>query len=102
MYQIYFYVPVKYKEMVKNAMFEAGGGELGNYEKCSFEVSGKGQFCPLEGSIPFEGKLGKKEIVEEFKVEMLVKKAVLSQVVLALKNAHPYEEVAYGYFEICR
>ncbi len=100
MYQIYFYVPVKYKEKVKQSMFEAGGGELGHYAQCSFEVLGLGQFKPLKGSNPFEGQIDIIENVKEFKVEMLVQKAKIIAVIDAMKKAHPYEEVAYGYFEV--
>jgi len=100
MYQIYFYVPVKSKEIVKTAMFKAGAGQLGNYEQCCFESPGVGQFQPKTGSNPFTGKIGVLEKVQEYKVEMIVDSKCLNSVISALKLAHPYEEVAFGYFRI--
>lgn len=99
MYQISFYVPITYSQRVKLAMFGAGAGKIGNYEQCSFEVSGIGQFCPSEGANPFVGKIGGLELVNEVKVEMVCDRSVIREVVLALKSAHPYETPAYHVLE---
>lgn len=95
MYQIAFYVPLEHAEKVKESMFAAGAGKLGNYDKCSFESRGLGQFRPLEGSQPFLGQQGRVEKVEEIKVEMICEDEVISQVIKALKSSHPYETPAY-------
>ena len=58
MYHIAFYVPGSHAEKVKESMFNAGAGKIGNYEKCSFEYSGLGQFKPLPGATPFIGSEG--------------------------------------------
>lgn len=99
MYQICVYVPLEDAHSVKSAMFRAGAGRIGNYEQCSFEVSGIGQFSPLAGSTPFIGKMGSLERVNEVKVEMVCEKSVIKEVIYGLKNAHPYETPAYHVFE---
>ena len=95
MYQITFYVPVSHKEQVKDAVFSAGGGRIGNYDSCAFEIIGRGQFRPLKGAKPFLGQEQVVEYVEEAKVELVVEDQFVQSVVSALKNAHPYETVAY-------
>lgn len=95
MYQISFYVPEKDAEKVKNAMFEAGAGHIGNYDHCSWQTSGEGQFRPLKGSNPAIGSHGEVEVVAEFRVEMVCLEKYLAATITAMKRAHPYEEVAY-------
>ena len=95
MYKFEFFVPVDYAEEVKSAVFAAGGGRIGNYDCCSWETEGTGQFRPCEGSNPFIGNAGKVEKVPELKVEMVCNDAVIEDVIAALKEAHPYETPAY-------
>ena len=99
-YQIIFYVPLEHCEAVKEAMFQAGAGKIGNYEACSFQMEGEGQFRPRDNANPFLGETDKLEKVAEYKVEMLCVAEKLESVVVAMKKAHPYEEVAYGVFEM--
>ena len=100
LYQIYFYVPKKEANRVKEAMFKAGAGRIGDYEYCSWECEGIGQFKPKEGANPHIGKVNKLEFVKELKVEMVCEEKYLEDVVKALLKAHPYEEVAYGVIEL--
>lgn len=100
LYSLVFYVPKTYLNEVKEALFLAGAGKLGNYEKCSWETPGQGQFRPVRGSRPFLGELGQLEQVAEFKVEMICRGEVLPQVIKALKKVHPYEEPAYSYWPV--
>lgn len=95
MFHLAFYVPEDHVEKVKEAMFAAGGGRIGNYAKCSFEYKGIGQFLPLEGSHPFIGETQTLARVNEIKVEMVCQRSCLSSVIQALKDAHPYETPAY-------
>ncbi len=95
MWVVSFYVPKEHVEKVKYAMFEAGAGRIGNYDCCSFECEGRGQFRPLEGSQPFIGQANKLEYVVELKVEMVCEDLVIKDVVNALKESHPYETPAY-------
>ena len=91
-----FYVPGEHLEAVKAAMFEAGAGRVGNYDCCAWQTLGQGQYRPLEGSDPHLGQTGKLETVEEYKVEMVCPTAIAEAVVAAMKQAHPYDEVAYS------
>lgn len=95
MIHISFYVPVKDAEKVKEAMFAAGAGRIGNYDYCSFEMKGTGQFRPLPGSHPTIGSECKLESVEELKVDMVCEDEVIRDVIQALKKSHPYETPAY-------
>lgn len=95
MFKLIFYVPVEQAEEVKEAVFKTGAGKLGNYSHCSWQVLGQGQFKPLAGSKPFIGKANTLEVVDEFRVEILVEESLIKEALVALKQAHPYEEPAY-------
>ena len=95
MMHISFYVPVEHAEKVKTAMFEAGGGKIGNYDRVCFEIEGLGQFRPLAGSRPFIGKESEIERLKELKIEMVCEDELATAVVAAMKSAHPYETPAY-------
>lgn len=95
MYKLCLYVPASHLEAVKQALFAAGAGRIGDYDSCCWQVAGQGQFRPLTGSNPFIGEQGQIETVEEYKVELVCDDNVIAMVVAALKQAHPYEEPAY-------
>ena len=94
-----FYVPTENKETVKNALFKAGAGRLGNYDSCAFESEGTGQFRALEGANPTIGELGKLEKISETRVEIVFCDTILKEVISALKKSHPYETVAFNVFK---
>lgn len=96
MYKISVYIPRDYLEEVKLAMFNQGGGRLGNYDHCAWQVLGQGQFRSLEQSNPFKGQKGNKEVLDEYLVEMICDKKHIKSVIDALKKTHPYEEPAYS------
>lgn len=95
MYKLAFFVPPSHVDMVKSAVFAAGGGRIGDYDHCAWQVLGQGQFRPLDGSQPYLGQTGVVEQVEEWKVELVVADDLITQVVAALKQSHPYETPAY-------
>lgn len=95
MYKLAFFVPASHVEVVKQAVFAAGGGRIGDYDHCAWQTLGQGQFRPLDGSQPFLGQAGQVEVVEEWKVELVVADELIVQVVAALKQSHPYETPAY-------
>jgi len=99
-YQISFYVPKESLEEVKVAMFEAGAGRIGEYDYCSWEVLGEGQFRPLDGANPYIGKKNIIEKVMEYKVEMICKEEFLKDTIDAMKKSHPYETPAYSVVEL--
>jgi len=96
----YFYVPDDHLEAVKSAVFDAGAGRIGHYRDCCWQTMGTGQFKPMAGSAPHMGELGERTRVAEVKVEMVCARDVQDQVRAALLDAHPYEEVAYGFINI--
>lgn len=100
MYKLNFFVPHSDKERVKEALFNIGVGRYANYEYCSFETLGHGQFKPINSANPYIGELNKIEIVEEYKVEMICKDELIKKAVELLKATHPYEEVAYEVFRM--
>ncbi|MFJ4384551.1 NGG1p interacting factor NIF3 [Pseudomonas sp. NPDC089408] len=95
MYKLAFFVPASHVDVVKAAVFAAGGGRIGDYDHCAWQTLGQGQFRPLDGSQPFLGQTGQVEVVEEWKVELVVADELVAQVVAALKQSHPYETPAY-------
>jgi len=95
MFKLCFYVPASHLEQVKDAVFKAGAGRIGEYEHCSWQVLGQGQFRPLAGSNPFLGSQDQLEAVEEYRVEMVCEEALIAAAVKALREVHPYEEPAY-------
>lgn len=95
MYLLGFYVPESHLESVKEALFQAGAGNIGNYSKCCWQIKGEGQFLPNENSSPFSGEIGQISHEVEYKVELVCDKTSIKQVIKALKTHHPYEEPAF-------
>ena len=100
LYQIFVHVPETHLEEVKEAMFEAGAGKLGNYSCCSWEVKGEGQFRPEEGSNAYLGEVGKIEKVAEYRVYTFCDRKNIKKIIVAMKAVHPYEMPAYGVTKI--
>src|SRR6056297_774138 len=100
MYKLCFYVPESHLGPVKAAVFAAGGGRIGNYDSCCFQLRGEGQFRPLAGSDPFLGQTGELERVTEYRVELICEESHMASVVAALKAAHPYETPAFDVVEV--
>lgn len=89
------FVPEKDAEAVRQAIFHAGAGAIGNYSECSFNVRGEGTFRPGEGSDPHVGTIGKRHTEQEVRIEAVLQEWQSGSVIRAMKSAHPYEEVAY-------
>lgn len=100
MYKLCFFVPESHLEQVKQAVFSAGGGQIGDYEHCCWQVLGQGQFRPGSGANPFLGSPGELEQVAEYRVEMVCADDLIKEAVAALKQAHPYEEPAYDVWQL--
>ena len=93
--KITVFVPSEDSEKVAQAMFANGAGNIGNYDECSFESTGKGAFKPLDGANPTIGQVDHREFVSETKLEVLCSTHNTAKVLHAMKSAHPYEEVAH-------
>lgn len=100
MFKLEFYVPVEYAETVKSAIFAAGGGRIGDYDRCCWETLGTGQFRPSESATPFIGEPDELEKVPELKVEMVCEDNLIDTVITALIDAHPYETPAYQFWKV--
>jgi len=93
--KLYTFVPIEHIEKIKTAVFNVGGGNIGNYSECSFSVEGMGTFKASDGTNPFVGEIGKQHSEKELKIEIIFPSYLQSKIVNALIAAHPYEEVAY-------
>ncbi|MGF7124429.1 Nif3-like dinuclear metal center hexameric protein [Rhodococcus sp. TAF43] len=92
-------VPTTDTGRVRDALFAAGAGELGDYRECSWTATGDGQFRPLAGANPTLGTVGEVEAVREDRVEVIAPRSARTRVLRALRAAHPYEEPAFDVFE---
>ncbi len=93
--QLAVYCPVSDTEKVKEALFQAGAGDIGNYDECSFSAKGEGTFRANEGCDPHIGNIGERHTEKEEKIEVIFLKYKENTIISALKQAHPYEQVAY-------
>jgi hypothetical protein len=99
-HKLVWFVPEDALEATRDAVFAAGAGRIGDYERCSWYTAGTGTFLAREGADPSIGEVGKEERVRELRVETVVPVARTAAVVLALVDAHPYEEVAFELYAI--
>lgn len=94
------FVPEDYLATVRQAICQAGAGWIGRYSCCTFSTLGQGTFLPLDGTRPFLGGCGELAKVSEFRLETIVPPDKLSQVLQALRDSHPYEEIAYDLYPL--
>ena len=100
MYKICVYVPENSVENVKQALFDAGAGRIGNYDSCCWQTEGTGQFRPLQNSNPAIGSLNKVEQVHETKLELVCEDALVKEAIQAMRESHPYEEPAFDVWQL--
>jgi hypothetical protein len=93
-------VPADALDATRAAVFEAGGGRIGEYERCSWYTAGTGTFLGGAETDPAIGELGREEHVPELRVETVVPEDLLDDVLEALREAHPYEEPAYDVYPL--
>ena len=94
------FIPVEHLEKVREAVFSAGAGVIGGYEKCGFVTTGDGSFMPGDDTKPFTGEKGKLHYEKEVRFETVLFAHMKGRVVRALLEAHPYEEVAYDLYPL--
>jgi hypothetical protein len=99
-YKLVWFVPEAALDATRNAVFEAGGGLIGDYERCSWYSAGTGTFFAREGAAPAIGEVGREERVAELRVETVVPAERAHEIVRALVAAHPYEEPAFDLYEL--
>lgn len=94
------FVPVSHADIVRTAMGQAGAGKIGNYSFCSFSTRGVGRGIPGVGTNPFIGSTSQLEAIEEERIETICSRDKLSQVMKAIRQVHPYEEVAFDIYSL--
>jgi hypothetical protein len=99
-YKLVWFVPGEALAVTRDAVFAAGAGRIGDYERCSWYAAGVGTFRGGEGTEPAIGEAGREEHVDELRVETVVPAERAQDVVDALLAAHPYEEVAFDLYPL--
>jgi hypothetical protein len=94
------FVPREALDSVREALFAAGAGRIGNYEHCSWYTEGTGTFLGGEGTSPNVGRAGREERVAELRLETIFPAERQDEVLAALRRAHPYEEPAFDVYEL--
>jgi dinuclear metal center YbgI/SA1388 family protein len=94
------FVPATHFEIVRDNLFNAGAGNIGNYDSCSFALEGTGSFRGNENSNPYIGVKGKLSLEKEIRLELIFETVNESQIISALRQNHPYEEVAYDIYQL--
>jgi hypothetical protein len=94
------FVPPKALDAVRDALFAAGAGRIGDYERCSWYTEGTGTFFGRERTEPTIGERGREERVPELRLETVYPAEREAEVVRALREAHPYEEPAFDLYEL--
>lgn len=92
--------PVDHAEKVRKALFSSGAGEIGNYDECSFNMNGQGTFRGGENTDPFVGNKGETHFENEVRIETIFPVHKTREIIKALLDAHPYEEVAYDIYPL--
>jgi hypothetical protein len=100
LYKLVWFAPREAVDVTREAVFEAGAGRIGDYERCSWYTAGTGTFLAGKGSDPTIGRVGREERVSELRVETVVPAERAREVVAALRAAHPYEEVAFELYPL--
>ncbi|UCD28546.1 MAG: Nif3-like dinuclear metal center hexameric protein [Planctomycetota bacterium] len=99
-YKIVTFVPPAQIDMVASAMFDAGAGQIGEYQQCSYRIRGEGTFFGTQGTHPQLGKKGRLERVAETRIEMVCPDFCLPEAIAALHQSHPYEEPAFDIYPL--
>ncbi len=94
------FCPVDHADKVREALFEAGAGHIGNYDSCSYNLTGKGTFKAGDHSDPYVGEKGKIHFEEEVRIETIYPVYKEQEIIVSLIRAHPYEEVAYDLYPL--
>lgn len=100
LFKLVIYTPEGYEETIRQAMFAAGAGAIGQYSNCTFAAMGTGTFLPGGGTKPFIGSENQLEYVSEARVETIVKEKDIEKALYAVLAVHPYEEAAYDIYRV--
>lgn len=98
--KIITFVPLADADKVREALGSAGAGQIGEYSYCSYSVIGKGRFIPSDNANPHIGAANQLEAVEEERIEVVCDRENAKAVIASMKQAHPYEEVAFDIYPL--
>lgn len=98
--KIVTFAPVDEADKVRKALGSAGAGQIGEYSYCSYSVTGKGRFIPSDKANPHIGTANRPEVVEEERIEVVCNRDNSKAIIEAMKQAHPYEEVAFDIYPL--
>ena len=98
--KLVWFVPEEALDATRAAVFDAGGGRIGDYERCSWYAAGTGTFFGGHSTAPAVGESGREERVAEYRVETVVDEGRIRDAIVALRLAHPYEEPAYDVYPL--
>lgn len=99
-HKVVVHTPLSHADIVRQAIGEAGGGQVGNYSFCSFSVRGIGRFKPGIGAVPHVGTVGQLESVEEECIEVVNDATLTDAIIAAIRKVHPYEEPAIEVYRL--
>ena len=94
------FAPYEHADDVIESIFNAGAGQVGNYDQCSYQIEGIGTFRPNDKANPYLGQKGQTQKEKEKRIEIILPKHLQSNILKALKSTHPYEEVAYYFTDL--
>ncbi len=98
--KLVIFTPLSHADIIRETLGNAGAGKIGNYDFCSFSTKGTGRYCGNENSNPSIGEAMKYESVEEEKIEVVLPRSILKEVIEVVKKVHPYEEIAFDIYPI--
>jgi hypothetical protein len=98
--KLVWFVPEDALDATRDAVFQAGGGRIGDYERCSWYATGTGTFLGGDSTAPAIGESGREERVPELRVETIMPEDRVRDAIVALRLAHPYEEPAYDVYPL--
>ncbi|MBE0648992.1 MAG: Nif3-like dinuclear metal center hexameric protein [Bacteroidales bacterium] len=94
------FCPLDHADRIRDSLFSAGAGHIGNYDNCSFNATGQGTFRASEKARPFVGEKNSTHYENEIRIEVIFPQHVEQRVIEALRESHPYEEVAYDIYPL--
>ena len=96
-YKLVVFVPAGYENRLRQALFEAGAGTIGDYDHCWFALRGEGGFRPPEDANPFLGERGRENRVPESRLEVIAPRYLAGRLAEVVRAVHPYEEPAFEF-----
>jgi len=98
--KIVTFAPNENADAIRKAVGDAGAGQIGEYSHCSFSIDGTGRFTPSGKANPHIGEANRPEEVQEQRIEVVCDRNIAKKVIDAMRDAHPYDEVAFDIYQL--